>query len=154
MKKTKNINFVLIGARATGKTVYLASLFLNEKSMTSQDGHTIEYLKPLADSLLGGAYPQATAGTLHELKFNYKDSDASCHIQIDDVDGYFVETMHKEDKATQKQRDTLIKNIKHSEGIIFFFPFEEIFNEKSIKNFNYEIDTIILTFPTPKKPNN
>ena len=143
MRKTRNINFVLIGARATGKTVYLASLFLNEKSVTSQDGHTIEYLKPLADSLLGGGYPQATAGTLHELKFNYRDKDVSCHVQIDDVDGYFVETMHKEDENTQKQRDRLIKNIKHSEGIIFFFPFEEIFNEESIKNFNYEIDTII-----------
>jgi hypothetical protein len=143
LRKTGNINFVLIGAKATGKTVYLASLFLNEKSLTSQDGHTIEYLKPLADTLLDGAYPQATAGTLHELKFNYKDTDISCHIQIDDVDGYFVETMHKEDETTQKQRDTLIKNIKNSEGIIFFFPYEEKFNEESIKNFNYEIDTII-----------
>ena len=143
MRKTGNINFVLIGARATGKTVYLASLFLNEKSVTSKDGHTIEYLQPLSDSLLGGKYPQATAGTLHELKFNYKDEDISCQIQIDDVDGHFVETLHKEDDTTQKQRDILIQNIKNSEGIIFFFPFEENFKEESIKSFNYEIDTII-----------
>ena len=143
MRTTGNINFVLIGSRATGKTVYLASLFLNEKSVTSKDGHTIEYLQPLSDSLISGKYPQATAGTLHELKFNYKDENISCQIQIDDVDGYFVETMHKENKTTQKQRDKLIKNIKNSEGIIFFFPFEEKFNEESIKSFNYEIDTII-----------
>jgi hypothetical protein len=143
LKKKGNINFVLIGAKATGKTVYLASLYLNEKSITSQDGHTIEYLKPLADALLEGQYPQATAGTLHELMFNYKDDNFACEFQIDDVDGYFIETMHKDDKATQKQRDTLIKNIKNSEGIIFFFPYEEEFNEESIKNFNYEIDTVI-----------
>jgi len=143
LRKTGNINFVLIGAKATGKTVYLASLFLNEKSITSKDGRTIDYLKPLSDILLDGSYPQATAGTLHELKFNYKNSDISCQIQIDDVDGYFVETMHKGDETTQKQRDILMHNIKNSEGIIFFFPYEEEFNEVSIKNFNYEIDTII-----------
>ena len=143
MRENGNINFVLIGARATGKTVYLASLYLNVKSVTSQDAHTIEYLKPLADSLLDGEYPQATAGSLHELKFNYKDEDVTCHIQIDDVDGYFVETMHKKDETTQIQRDTLFYNIKNSEGIIFFFPFEDSFNEESIGNFNYEIDTII-----------
>ncbi len=143
MRTTGNINFVLIGAKATGKTVYLASLFLNEKRVTSKDGHTIEYLKPLSDSLLEGEYPQATAGSYHELKFNYKDNNISCHIQIDDVDGYFVETMHETDEATQKQRDILLKNIKNSEGIIFFFPYEKSFNEQSIKNFNYEIDTII-----------
>ena len=143
MRKTGNINFVLIGARATGKTVYLASLFLNEKSVTSKDGHTIEYLQPLSDSLFGGKYPQATAGTLHELMFNYKNENISCQIQIDDVDGYFIETMHKEDETTQRERDKLIENIKNAEGIIFFFPFEENFNEESIKNFNYEIDTVI-----------
>jgi hypothetical protein len=143
MQNIQNINFVLIGARATGKTVYLASLFLNEKSITSEDKHTMEYLKPLADTLVNGAYPQATSGTLHELMFNYKSENVSCQIQIDDVDGHFIETLHKEDEATQSERDRFIANIKNSEGIIFFFPFEGRFNEESIKSFNYEIDTII-----------
>ena len=143
MRENGNINFVLIGAKATGKTVYLASIYLNLKNITSQNGKTIEYLKPLANNLLDGEYPQATAGSLHELMFNYKDDEFTSHIQIDDVDGYFVESMHKSDEATQKQRDTLLHNIKNSEGIIFFFPYEESFNEESIKNFNYEIDTII-----------
>ncbi len=143
MRKTGNINFVLIGAKATGKTVYLASLYLNLKNITSQNGKTIDYLKPLANSLLDGEYPQATSGSLHELMFDYKDEEYTSHIQIDDVDGYFVESMHKKDEATQTQRDTLLRNIKMSEGIIFFFPYEERFNEESIKNFNYEIDTII-----------
>jgi len=143
LRKRGNINFVLIGARATGKTVYLASLFLNEKSITSEDGYTMEYLQPLSDTLLKGSYPQATSGTLHELMFYYRDKNVACHIQIDDVDGHFIETLHQEDEATQKERDRLMKNIKNSEGIIFFFPFEEQFNEASIKSFNYEIDTII-----------
>ncbi len=121
MRENGTLNFVLIGAKATGKTVYLASLYLNTKELTSKDARTVEYLKPLADALSDGEFPQATAGNLHELMFNYKDQNYACQVQIDDVDGYFVETMHKDDPTTQKQRDTLIQNIKTSEGIIFSF---------------------------------
>jgi hypothetical protein len=143
MQRKGNINFVLVGARATGKTVYLTSLYLNEKSITAQDERTIEYLKPMSETLLGGEYPSATAGNLHELMFNYKDEKFSSSIQIDDVDGYFVETLSQKDEHTQTERDRLIENMKLSEGIIFFFPYQELFNEKSIKEFNYQVDTIV-----------
>jgi len=143
MQKKGNINFVLVGARATGKTVYLSSLYLNEKSVTAQDERTIKYLKPLSEILLTGEYPSATAGNLHELMFNYKDEKFSTSIQIDDVDGYFIETLSEKDKNTQNERDRLIQNMKLSEGLIFFFPYQKDFNEKAIKEFNYQIDTII-----------
>jgi len=137
------INFVLVGAKATGKTVYLTSLYLNSKNITSQDNETTKYLKPMADMLEKGLFPSATAGNLHELMFNYQDDKFSASIQIDDVDGHFIETLSHEDKHTQDERKKLLKNLELSEGIIFFFPYEKDFNESSIKEFNFEIDTII-----------
>jgi hypothetical protein len=138
-----NINFVLVGARATGKTVYLTSLYSNIKSITAQDKKTIDYLKPMANQLDKGEYPSATSGNLHELMFNYKDNTFSSSIQIDDVDGRFIETLSDPDEHTQIERNKLVKNLELSEGIIFFFPYQKVFNEDSIKEFNYQIDTII-----------
>lgn len=143
METKGNINFVLVGARATGKTVYLASLYLHSKCITAKDVKSIEYLKPLADTLGKGTYPSATSGSLYEMKFNYKDKNFNSDIQIDDVDGYFIETLSQEDKHTQVERDTFIRNVELSEGIIFFFPYQELFDEERIKEFNYQIDTIV-----------
>lgn len=143
MQTKGNINFVLVGARATGKTVYLASLFLNSKCVTAKDKKSINYLKPLADTLEKGNYPSATAGNLHEIQFNYKDKNFDSAIQIDDVDGHFIETLSEVDEHTQAERDRFIRNLELSEGIIFFFPYQEIFNEVAIKEFTYQIDTIV-----------
>ena len=145
MKTKGNINFVLIGSRATGKSVYLTSLYLNIKNITAQDKRTTDYLKLMANQLEEGKYPSATAGNLHELMFNYKNDNFSSSIQIDDVDGYFIETLSETDEHTQTERNKFIKNLELSKGIIFFFPYQEVFNEASIKEFNYQIDTIIST---------
>jgi len=143
MQKKGNINFILVGARGTGKTVYLASLYLSEKSVTADDSKTIEYLKPMSDTLLKGKYPSATAGSLHELMFNYKDDEFTLTLQIDDVDGHFIETLSEEDEHTQVEREKLINNLEKSEGIIFFFPYLKHFDIEAIKEFTYQIDTVI-----------
>lgn len=143
MERKGNINFVLVGARATGKTVYLASLYLNSKCVTAEDSETIQYLKPLADTLLKGNYPSATAGSLHEMQFNYRDKNFNASIQIDDVDGYFIETLSELDESTQVERDRFIRNLELSEGIMFFFPYQQTFNGEAIREFNYQIDMII-----------
>ena len=143
METKGNINFVLIGSRATGKSVYLTSLYLNIKNITAQDKRTTDYLKLMANQLEDGKYPSATAGNLHELMFNYKNDNFSSSIQIDDVDGYFIETLSETDEHTQTERNKFIKNLELSKGIIFFFPYQEVFNESSIKEFNYQMDTII-----------
>ena len=145
MKKNKNINFVLVGAKATGKTVYLASLYLKTKFITSKNAKTTAYLKNLADTLLEGKYPSATSGSLYDLLFDYKNEDFNCTIQFDDVDGYFIETLSEKDENTQRERDKFINKLSSSEGIIFFFPYETETYEKSIKEFNYQIDTVIST---------
>jgi len=138
------INFVLVGAKATGKTVYLTSLYLNSKYITSEDNNTTKYLKPMADMLEKGGFPSATVGNLHELMFNYQDDKGySASIQIDDIDGHFIETLSSEDKYTQDERNKFLKNLELSEGIIFFFPYQEQFQGESIKEFNFEIDTIV-----------
>ena len=139
-----NINFILVGARATGKSVYLTSLYTYSKYLTAQDKETIDYLKPKATKLEKKQVLSATSGSLTKLIFNYKDKNITTSIEIDDVDGYFVETLSEEDKHTQSERNKLIKNLKLSEGIIFFFPYQkDNMNEKSIKEFNYQIDTVI-----------
>ena len=138
----QNINFVLVGARATGKTVYLASLFLQSKFVTSRNSETTDYLKGLANILLKGEYPSATSASLHDLLFNYKNKDFNCKIQLNDVDGYFVETLSKKDKNTQRERDKFIDLLISSKGILFFFPHDKIIKDNA-KEFNYQIDTVI-----------
>ena len=139
-----NINFILVGARATGKSVYLTSLYLYSKHLTAQDKETIDYLKPKANKLEEKQYISATSGSLTQLIFNYKDKNITTSIEIDDVDGYFIETLSEEDKHTQNERNKLIENLKLSEGIIFFFPYQkENMHEKAIREFNYQIDTVI-----------
>jgi len=145
MQRNKNINFVLVGAKATGKTVYLVSLYLKTKFITSKNAKTTAYLKGLADTLLEGKYPNATSGSLYDLLFDYKNEDFNCTIQLDDVDGYFIETLSQKDEATQRERDKLINRLGSSEGVIFFFPYETEIYEKSIKEFNYQVDTVIST---------
>ena len=145
MQKNKNINFVLVGAKATGKTVYLASLYLNTKFITSKNARTTVYLKGLADTLLEGKYPNATSGSLYDLLFDYKNDEFNCTIRVDDVDGHFIETLSQKDETTQRERDKFINTLSSSEGVIFFFPYETEIYEKSMKEFNYQIDTVIST---------
>jgi len=145
MQINKNINFVLVGAKATGKTVYLASLYLNTKFITSKNAKTTAYLKGLADILLEGKYPNATSGSLYDLLFDYKSEEFNCTLRLDDVDGHFIETLSQKDETTQRERDKLINTLASSEGVIFFFPYETEIYEKSIKEFNYQIDTVIST---------
>ena len=143
MRRDGNINFVLVGARATGKTAYLTALYSQINEVTANDSETIDYLKPFSDKLREGIYPSATAGGLKELFFNYKDDTFTASIQIDDVDGYFIETLSEQNEETEKERNNFMHNLKSSEGIIFFFPYQEEFNEETIKDFNYQIDFIL-----------
>ncbi len=143
MTTTGKINFVLVGSKSVGKTVYLTSLFIDTKFLTAKDPKTIDYLKPRADQLLRGEYPSATEGNLHELKFEYKDDKFNVPLQIDDVDGHFIETLSEKDENTQRERDRFISNLKYSEGIVFFFPYQDSLNNENIKEFNYQIDTVI-----------
>ena len=140
------LNFVLIGAKHTGKSVYLSAL-LRHESVSALDTFTKEYLVETGAKLASGELLKATSGQLIPLRFSYKKENYYVEFSIEDFDGHFIETLSQDIETTQKERDTIRKNIKEAEGLLFVFPFEEGYmidgQEESINRFQAEIDTFI-----------
>jgi hypothetical protein len=137
------INFVIIGAKNSGKTVFLSTLFGQENAFASADKKTKEYLEANWKKIKKGKTPSATSGLIRRLDFQYKSKDHAVHFSIDDYDGYFAETLSDADEHTQEDRDTLKKNIKKASGLMFLFPYERKHDEESLERFLYETDTFI-----------
>ncbi len=137
------ISFVIVGAKNSGKTVFLSTLFGQEDAFVSANKKTKEYLEANWKRLKKGKTPSATSGIIKRLDFQYKGREHTASFAIDDYDGYFVETLSDEDEHTQEDRNTLKKNIKKASGLLFLFPFERKHDEESLERFQYEIDTFI-----------
>jgi len=137
------LNFVVVGAKNSGKTVYLSTLFGLEPSLATASKETTEYLKANWDELKAGELPSATSSRVVTLDFEYKTDIHSVGFRIDDYDGYFAETLGSDDENTQEDREKLKKNIKEAQGLLFFFPFEKTIDEESMERFRYEINTFI-----------
>ena len=137
------LNFVVVGAKNSGKTVFLSTLFGMEQSIATANKETTEYLKANWNEISNGDLPSATSSRIITLEFEYKTDTYSVGFYIDDYDGYFVETLSTDEEQTQEDRDKLRKNIKEAEGLLFFFPFEKTFDEKALERFRYEINTFI-----------
>ncbi len=138
------LNFVLIGAKSTGKTVYLTMLSMRPE-IGAKDPKTIEYLKPLRNKLRNKETLSASNLGIWELLFNYNDRGHkySVEFQIDDYDGKFVEQLSTKEDADYKQK--LMENIEESEGIIFFLPYSAEFDSIKLENVRDEIDLFIET---------
>jgi len=137
------LNFVLIGARNTGKTCYLAILASHCSSITTARDETTSYLKMQRQLLDAGDLPQATASTLKELYFRYAGDGHKVEFSIDDYDGSFIENLSHQDNADDESRNELKAKIQESEGLLFFMPYETEQDEKALSNFEDEINTII-----------
>ncbi len=137
------LNFVLVGAKQTGKTVYLSTLYGAESSITTTNKPTKTYLQEQWNHLKEGNTPSATSARLILLDLVYKSKDYNVPFRIDDYDGYFTESLSDDDPTTQKDRDLLKNNIKEAEGLLLFFPYEETLDVKSIERFRHEINTFI-----------
>jgi len=137
------INFVLIGARNTGKTCYLAVLASHCPGMTTASDETTTYLKAQRSSLDAGELPQATASSLRELMFRYTNADHKVEFSIDDYDGSFVESLSQKHTEDDESRNALKARIQESEGIMFFMPYETQNNEEALSNFEDEINKIV-----------
>lgn len=137
------INFVVVGAKNSGKTVFLSTLFGMESSLATANKETTEYLKANWNELKTGALPSATSSRVITLEFKYKTDEYSVGFDIDDYDGYFVETLGTDEEQTQEDRELLRKKIEEAEGLLFFFPFEKKIDEESMERFQYEINTFI-----------
>ena len=139
----ETLNFVLMGAKNTGKTVFLSTLYGSEVTITTTSKLTKDYLQGQWDYLNAGETPGATSARLIMLDLVYKSGEYNVPFRIDDYDGYFAETLSDDDPATQEDRNLLKENIKEAEGILLFFPYEDNPNINSIERFRYEINTFI-----------
>lgn len=119
MTKNGDLNFVLIGAKSTGKTVYLAKLS-EMPQITIKDKQTLNYLKPLREKLANDQTPAATSLGYQQLLMNYHDDDYTVEFQIDDYDGKFVEQYSADDDSENKEQ--LVNSIERAEGIIMLLP--------------------------------
>ncbi len=139
-KRKGELNFVLIGAKATGKTVYLYNL--NDRTeVTTSDAGSISYIASLKNSDDKDAKINATSISYTELYFNYKTEKYNIDFQIDDYDGNFVETWHSDENSDYKEK--LTEYIKESEGIFVFLPYEEKDTEIRFASMKKETDTFI-----------
>ena len=134
------LNFVLLGAKGTGKTVYLYNLN-NRAEITALGKDTVDYLENLKHSKQIDGKIQATQIDYRELFFEYKDDDYKIDFQIDDYDGNFIETLRTEENSDYKEK--LIEYIEEAEGIFVFLAYEPDANEDRFEKMKVETDTFI-----------
>jgi hypothetical protein len=151
----KELKFVLVGAKTTGKTVYLSTLFGAESSITTTDKTTKDYLKYNWEDIKGGKKPSATASGITNMNFSFKSDEYNVPFCMDDYDGYISESLDlieeeasEEDQSdgngnSQSARERLKQNIEQSKGLMIFFPYEKDIIEEPIQNFRHEINTLI-----------
>lgn len=128
-------NFVLIGAKSTGKTWYIKHLAKRE-GVTALDDNTIEYIDIISEQDKG------TSISYTELFFTYKDDTYYIDFQIDDYDGNFVETWHKSEENSE-YKEKLTEYVKESEGIFIFLPYEDENNTVRFDSMQKETDVFI-----------
>lgn len=132
-KRKGELNFVLIGAKSTGKTQYVKYLSSRPEISAASEG-TVGYIESLRED-------KATNISLTELYFNYRDNKYTVDFQIDDYDGNFVETWHTSENSDYKEK--LTEYLKESEGIFLFLPYETIDTDTKFNSMKREIDTFI-----------
>ena len=143
----KVYHFVLLGARATGKTTYLASLYAEEPTISANDLQTVSYLKEEWAALVQGRV-HPTPFSLYELLFLYRKEDTKITFTIDDYDGYFAESLGSTlitnvQHHGSAEYETLKRKIVTSDGLLFFFPYETELHIEGAQNFRTEINTYI-----------
>jgi len=157
--KKEMLNLALIGARNSGKTVYLSTLW-GKGLLQSSDEETKEYLKINWDEVERNKKVAATEGSRKVLNFTYNKNKkiGKVALSISDYDGYFAESLGADEKEKDDKKEALseeeegIKNtknertgvkedVKNSKGCIFFVPFEK--DPDRLKDFTYEIDAFI-----------
>lgn len=135
------LNFVLIGAKSSGKTIYIATLW-GEGFLTNTKKEDNEYLKNTWGYIEEHGEAEASSGMFKMLHFEYPHPKfGRLNFSIDDYDGTFTETISQGDDNTQVEREKLLDSVKKSEGIIFFLPYED--DPNRFQAFAHEIDAFI-----------
>lgn len=136
------INFVLIGARNTGKTCLLSVLGTQCPGIATASEETTQYLKIQQKSLYKGELPQATASSIRDLYFSYTSKNHKVEFSIDDYDGGFIELLSRNDDESGDAKLQLKNRIQESEGLLFLMPFEQIQNQDALTDLELELNTI------------
>jgi len=131
------LNFVIIGAKSTGKTWYIKNL-VSRKEISAVGENTVNYIEAVSET------DEATNISYTELYFNYKDSNFNVEFQMDDYDGNFVETWH-DNSSNKVYKEKLTHYVKESEGIFIFLEYSNSNDDKKFKNMEKEIDVFIET---------
>jgi len=139
-KRKGEINFVLLGAKGTGKTVYLYHLNNRPEVSAISSSGTIAYLDSLKHDENGKI--EATAATYKELYFYYKDKNYNIEFQIDDYDGNFVESWSN-NSTNGDNKKKLTTYIQKSEGIFVVLPYEKENLENRFEKMKKEMQTFI-----------
>ncbi len=137
------INFVLIGAKGTGKTCYIENLS-NKTYIKASDDDTKEHMKSISEDKDEDGKNKGTSATYKELYFNYKKGAYHINFQIDDYDGNFVETWSSPKNKENKEK--LTEYVKESEGIFVFLSYEkegDVETDDRFENMRSETDTLI-----------
>jgi len=137
------INFVLIGARNTGKTCYLTALASHCPGISTADDNTLSYINMQKSLLEKGELPQATASSMRELFFRLKNEQHKVDFSIDDYDGSFIESLSRHETEDDASREELKSSIQESEGLLFFMPYETTCDSDVFSSFESEVNTII-----------
>jgi len=135
------LNFVLIGAKSSGKTIYLATLW-GEGLLMNTHKEDKKYLDDTWSYIKKHGQAEASSGMFKILRFSYAHSNyGRVNFSIDDYDGTFTETISIEDENTKEEREKLLKSVAKSEGIFFFLPYEK--DPDRFQDFAQEIDAFI-----------
>ena len=135
------LNFVLIGAKSSGKTIYLSTLW-GKGLLRNTHKEDKKYLQETWNYIQKHGKAEASSGMFKILHFAYPHHKyGRLDFSIDDYDGSFTETISVENNNTEEERRKLMNSVKQSEGIFFFFPYESA--PDRLKDFAQEIDTFI-----------
>ena len=135
------LNLVLIGAKSSGKTIYLSTLW-GRGFLSATQSKTTKYLENTWNYIKEHKQAEATSGTFKMLHFNYNNEEfGRIDFSIDDYDGTFTETVSQGDENTKEERAKLFDSVKWSEGCIFFLPYEN--NPDRLQSFAQEIDAFV-----------
>ncbi len=137
------LNFILIGPKHSGRTVYLSTLFGAEKSIVADNNDTKEYLEKRWNDMTEGNKSVATAPGLVSLDFAYNSETYSVRFSVNDYRGYLEEAHSRLEEDTQGQLDRLKENIQATDGLLFFFPYEKESDKEAMENFKHQIDAFI-----------
>jgi len=129
------LNFVLIGARSTGKTWYIRNL-ATLKEIGAIGEETITYIEDISSK------DEATDSIYKELYFNYKDTNYNIEFKIDDYDGADVEDWHNSEKNNEN-KIKLTEAVKKAKGVFILLEYTELDNLDKFKKMEKEIDVFI-----------